>query len=331
MKFIGSVVGVTAMIMFGIFACDDPEHTNPTDPNYKPSPPSHLVVNPLTDTSMALSWHDNEKYELGFRIESVAVSGFLEIGTFGADTTEYTDIGLTYGESYSYQIATYTAITTSDYSSVVTVAACMNCVVDYDGNVYETIQIGNQVWMAENLKVTHYRDGTEINTEVDWGHTSNGAYIVNDNSNINGVLYNWFVVDDSRSVAPSGWHVPSDEEWKELEIALGMDQSEADNTGYRGTNEGSILAGNAELWNSGALMNNSGFDSSGFTVLPVGLFMYGYDWFMDEGNAAYFWSKSIAEINDVHVWIREFNFTKSNISRHLENKNYGFSIRCVKD
>jgi uncharacterized protein (TIGR02145 family) len=329
MKFSISIGIVGAIIFFGFFACDDPEHTNPTDPNYEPSPPTKLTVNPHTDTSMVLGWQDNEKYELGFRVERDAGLGFLEIATVGADTTEFIDIGLTYRESYSYRVATYTAATTSDYSSVVTTAACMNCVVDYDGNVYETIQIGNQVWMAENLKVTHYRDGTEISTEADWGHTSTGAFIINDNAGIDGVFYNWYVVDDSRIVAPEGWHVPSDAEWKELEIALGMNQSEADETGFRGTNEGSVLAGEAELWNNGTLINNSGFDSSGFTALPVGYYLYIYRNFVDEGTDAYFWTAS--QGGDVHAWCRSLNYTKSKMKRNVDTFNYGFSIRCVKD
>ncbi len=152
------------------------------------------------------------------------------------------------------------------FIAIILVIGCskQDTVTDIDGNVYQTIQIGNQVWMAENLKVTHYRDGTSIQyvqnelTEPDvWETLTTGAYCYYDDSQSNqttyGNLYNWYAVADSRNIAPEGWHVPTDAEWKELEMALGMSQSEADDAGYRGTNEGSKLAGNAGLWTDGEL------------------------------------------------------------------------------
>ncbi|MCD4817772.1 MAG: fibrobacter succinogenes major paralogous domain-containing protein [Candidatus Cloacimonetes bacterium] len=97
---------------------------------------------------------------------------------------------------------------------------------DYDGNVYQTVQIDNQVWMAENLKVAHYRNGDaipNITNNSQWVSTYTGVY---DNTSANadtyGNLYNWYAVDDSRNIAPEGWHIPTDEEIKELEITLGM-------------------------------------------------------------------------------------------------------------
>lgn len=121
-------------------------------------------------------------------------------------------------------------------------------VTDIDGNVYKTVTIGNQAWMAENLKVMRYRNGDAIPNVTggtDWSNLSTGAYCSydNDDNNIDtyGLLYNWYAVDDSRNLAPEGWHVPTDEEWKELEMYLGMSQSEADDTGYRGTDEGGKL------------------------------------------------------------------------------------------
>jgi len=101
-------------------------------------------------------------------------------------------------------------------------------VEDTDGNCYETIQIGEQLWMAENLKVTHYNNGEEISypSDEDFGSYDEGQYSVYDNdpsnADIYGNLYNWAVVGDDRGVCPDGWHVPSDEEIMELEMFLGM-------------------------------------------------------------------------------------------------------------
>ena len=131
--------------------------------------------------------------------------------------------------------------------------------------------------MAENLKVTHYNDGSEIPTgysNSEWGWLDMGAYAVYDddpvNADVYGNLYNWFAVDDERGLCMDGWHVPSDEEFMELEMYLGMSEKEANSTAWRGTDEGSKLAGNAGLWSNGNLENNSEFGSSGFSAFPAG-------------------------------------------------------------
>jgi hypothetical protein len=91
--------------------------------------------------------------------------------------------------------------------------------IDIDGNEYKTISIGTQTWMAENLKTTKYRNGDPIpnvTDDTEWGKLSTGAYCdydnIPDNSAIYGKLYNWYAVDDSRNIAPTGWHVPTDKE-----------------------------------------------------------------------------------------------------------------------
>jgi uncharacterized protein (TIGR02145 family) len=106
-------------------------------------------------------------------------------------------------------------------------------VTDYDGNVYQIVLIGGQCWMMENLKVTHYRNGDPIPHVPnigEWYGLSSGAYCDynNDPGNVEtyGRLYNWYAVDDSRNIAPEGWHVPTDDEWKQLEMYLGMSQAE---------------------------------------------------------------------------------------------------------
>jgi uncharacterized protein (TIGR02145 family) len=143
---------------------------------------------------------------------------------------------------------------------------------DYDGNIYETVIIGNQEWMSENLKVTHYNNGDaipNITNNGDWSSLTTGAY-GDTNSVTYGRLYNWYTVDDNRGVCPVDYHVPTDAEYKTLEMYLGMSQSEAEGTGSRGTNEGSKLAGNALLWTDDDLENNAEFGTSSFAGLPSG-------------------------------------------------------------
>ena len=207
--------------------------------------------------------------------------------------------------------------------------------VDYDGNVYETVQIGEQLWMAENLKVTHYKDGSEIpniTNDGDWGDLSTGAYGDYDNNPTNsetyGRLYNWYTVDDSRGVCPDGYHVPSDDEYIQLEMYLGMSESEANDTNLRGTNEGSKLAGNADLWDNGNLENNSDFGTSGFSAFPAGYRQHYYGNYFHMGNHGYFWSSS-EYYNS--AWNRLLHYHISRVYRYYHYKENGFSIRCLGD
>ena len=96
-------------------------------------------------------------------------------------------------------------------------------VIDVDGNVYDTVVIGTQVWLAQNLKVTHYRNGDPIDSlddNTEWCNTTSGAYCNYNNDPNNapayGRLYNWYATSDSREIAPEGWHVATDAEWAAL-------------------------------------------------------------------------------------------------------------------
>ena len=133
-------------------------------------------------------------------------------------------------------------------------------VTDYDGNKYSTVQIGDQVWMQENLKVTHYSDGTpilKIESQLayhDLGDSDKAYFYYNNNSdygNVYGAQYTWAAATNGvgsslnpsgvQGVCPIGWHMPSDAEWKELEVYLGMSQEEADDPNYRGNDVGGKL------------------------------------------------------------------------------------------
>ncbi|PLX24368.1 MAG: hypothetical protein C0600_13150, partial [Ignavibacteria bacterium] len=114
-----------------------------------------------------------------------------------------------------------------------------------------------------------------VTGESEWARLSTGAYCnYGNNAETYGRLYNWHAVNDSRNIVPAGWNVAIDEEWKRLKMALGMSQSEADEAGWRGTNEGSKMAGNADLLPDGSLDNDSAFGESGFSAIPGGLRTY---------------------------------------------------------
>ena len=210
-------------------------------------------------------------------------------------------------------------------------------VTDIDGNVYQTIQIGEQLWMAENLQVTHYNNGDEIptgysNSEwADLDETETGAYAVYydnpSNTETYGNLYNWYAVDDNRGMCSEDWHIPTDEEIKVLEMYLGMSESEANSWGWRGTDEGGKLKeeGTAH-W---ASPNTGATNESGFTALPGGSRFYYDGIYQNIGGLGYFWSCS--EGDSSYAWIRLLSYNFSGIHRGNYNKRSGFSVRCVRD
>jgi len=195
-------------------------------------------------------------------------------------------------------------------------------VTDIDGNVYQTVRIGNQWWMAENLKVTHYRNGEPIPNVTDnssWYALLSGAYCDynNDVSNVAtyGRLYNWYAVSDSRNIAPAGWHVPSDAEWQSLVDYLGGDAIAGGKLKEAGTTH----------WLS---PNTGATNESGFTALPGG-YRYSGGSFFNMGYYAYFWSST--ENNSYTAWGRYLSCNYSQVGRNYFKEQVGFSVRCVRD
>ena len=212
---------------------------------------------------------------------------------------------------------------------------CGTSTVTYDGVTYNTVQIGDQCWLKENLRTTKYNDGTSITNVTDnatWTSTTSGAYCCYDNNPSNcdtyGALYNWYAVNTGK-LCPSGWHVPSDGEWKTLEMYLGMTQAQADATGWRGTDQGAKLAGNASLWIDGALEQNANFGTSGFSALPGGNRSYSDGSFNILGKYGDWWSST--ETDGSNAWNRNLSYTNANVFRYNYNKSYGFSVRCLRD
>lgn len=209
-------------------------------------------------------------------------------------------------------------------------------VTDIDGNVYKTVKIGERWWMAENLHTTHFRNGKTIfqcmnNKIPTWQNIDSTAFCVGD---YNDLYYNWYAVNDNNNIAPDGWHVATDEDYKTLEKYLGMSQNEADKLSWRGSIESGKLKKKTVLWHdySSILINNA----SGFSAIPSTCRMFNGEWggpinIHDEigGLFAFWWTKS--EFNADSAWYRHLDYKEDRVFRFYGSKKYGFSVRCVKD
>lgn len=206
---------------------------------------------------------------------------------------------------------------------------------DIDGTYYKAIMIGTQMWMTENLKTTKYNDRTPIPLVMDdavWTALTSNAYCWynNDpgNKDVYGALYNWYAVNTAK-LCPTGWHVPSDAEWITLRDYL-------TNNGYGYEGSGDDIAKSMAAttnWISWEIPGLPGNDlasnnSSGFTGLPGGLRRYSGS-FKDLGAGGYWWSST--EYSSAHAYYRHLYYINPNLRGFGDTKDYGFSVRCLRD
>ena len=198
-------------------------------------------------------------------------------------------------------------------------------VVDVDGNVYKTIMIGQQTWMAENLRVIHYRNGDKIpnvTENTQWKYLRTGAYC-NYNNTLDadtiatfGCLYNWYALHDSRGLAPEGWRVATAEDWNTLFAYLGGENI----TGYRLKEKGNLH------W----CLPNSADNSSGFTALPFGQRDKLNGGFNPKSNCYGVWWTSSDGNYTVAPFFYLFSWDML-IYKGYNYKYFGYSIRCIKE
>ena len=224
-----------------------------------------------------------------------------------------------------------------------------DAVSDIDGNSYDAVQIGNQVWMAENLRTTKYADGTTIPMGNTWSYTEPYRYAPGPNQSNEenmdnvaryGYLYNWPAAMHGASsseanpsgvqgICPNGWHVPSDAEWTEL-------------TNYMKTQPAYVASGGVGHlaralaatwgWNSSSGTDVPGNDPStnnatGFSALPAGYCNYGY--YGNLGNYAEFWSAT--EGDEDRAFCRKLLYNSANVNMNYCHKVEGISVRCVRE
>jgi uncharacterized protein (TIGR02145 family) len=213
-----------------------------------------------------------------------------------------------------------------------------NKITDIDGNTYDIVTIGNQVWMADNLNVSRYTDGTaipQIQNDLEWKTATTGAWCYYENrteySTSYGKLYNWYAVvgkhdndpaTPNKQLAPSGWHVPSEAEWTTLSNALGG----AAVAGGKLKATGSLEQGTG-VW---TFPNTGATNSSGFNAVPAGY--RGQSGFSDISKTAPFWTTTVNNelfllANGVLLHYQSAEFQ----SNPGQSMYHGYSVRCVKN
>ena len=213
----------------------------------------------------------------------------------------------------------------------------MPTVTDIDGNVYNTVQIGTQCWMKENLKTTTYNNGTSIPNVADaslWSDLTSGAYVWCNNDiswkESYGALYNWYATVDPNGLCPSGWHVLTNNEWTVLTDYI-------EGTGFPHGNElkscrqvDSPLVGcNTNVhprWNSNS--GNWGTDDYGFSGLPGGYRFFNGS-FNTIGSNGYWWSST--ETSSYDAWYYVLSYTFGYVYEGAASKQLGCSVRCLMD
>lgn len=195
-------------------------------------------------------------------------------------------------------------------------------VKDIEDNVYKTVTIGTQVWMAENLKTIKNNDGTAIPLVTDntaWGALITPGYCWYDNNAATnkatyGALYNWYTANTGK-LCPTGWHVPTDAEWTTLTIYLGGETVDGGKLKETGTTH----------W---LTPNTGATNEKNFTALPGG-YRINTGAYLGIGNYGYWWSST--QNTTISAWSRSMSYGSSSISRHPTFEQNGLSVRCVKD
>jgi len=245
-----------------------------------------------------------------------AISGLTANTTYYVRAYATNSAGTGYGSAMSF-----TTLEGNNGTIVFNPNITYGTMTDIDGNTYKTVTIGTQTWMAENLKVTKYNDGTAIPNVTDetaWSSLTTGAYCNYNNDPSTaatyGRLYNWYAVNTGK-LCPTGWHVPTDAEWETLREYLG---------GYEVAG-GKLKETGTTHWNS---PNEGATNASGFTALPGGG-RYNDGTFDYIGDNGIWWSSTEGSTSYALGWY--LNYNNYNLTYNNSSKVDGFSVRCVRD
>jgi uncharacterized protein (TIGR02145 family) len=267
-------------------------------------------------TTVTFEYGTTTSYGTTVNASQSPVSGNTSIGVSAVIT------GLSPSTIYHFRVkcnSTGGAIDGNDQTFIT--SATLTTVTDYDGNIYNAVQIGTQVWMQSNLKAARFNNGIYVPNLTyggDWGGSSSAACCDYNNSPTNSVtygkLYNFSAAIDVRNLCPTGWHVPTDDEWLTL-------------INYNGGNNGAgdkLKEAGANHWSSG----NNATNSSGFTALPGGYRFAAGDPFSNIGFSGSWWTSTI--YSSAYSFAYSLVNNTSVADRFSANMGYGYSVRCIK-
>ena len=290
--------------------------------------PTNLEITTNSITSVTLTWQDNSTGEEGFKIDRKINQGTWEVefATLNANQISFNDDGVDLENNvYTYRVYAFVNTYQSQKIEGISTLPCGYPFTDSrDGNQYETGGIGNQCWMKQNLAylpdVSPPSNGSQTSSyHYVYGYDGSSVSEAKETSNFQdyGVLYNW---PAALTACPDGWHLPSDDEWTILTNFLGG-QSVAG---------GKMKSTRTEpdphpRWNS---PNTGATNESGFSGLPGG-YRSGSGNFSSVGNLGYWWSST--EYSSTNAWLRYLIHDNVNADRLSSNKEYGFSVRCLRD
>jgi uncharacterized protein (TIGR02145 family) len=275
---------------------------------------------------------DNSKTIDGYGIGSFTsiLTGLMANTTYYVRAYATNSVGTAYGDQIEFKTTDANEPVTGSFTD------------PRDNKTYNTVIIGDQIWMAENLAYlpsvspsSQGSDSTPFYYVNGYQGTDVGAAKATNNYKTYGVLYNWPAVmtgaassssnpSGIQGVCPAGWHLPSDAEWKQLEMALGMDQTKADSYGWRGTYQGILLKA-ISGWDS----KGNGANTSGFSALPGGGRGYSDGTFGSVGFGGIWWTST--EEYSSYAWYRSLSAAGNDVGRYSFHKANGYSVRCVRD
>ena len=312
--------GLILIIYFGLSACSDNNEFVKLTPELLWENPKDIGVGvPLSDTQL------NATADVaGTYVYAPELGSLLDIGADQELTVEFTP---KYPTAFNSVVKSVfiNVVDKGSSEAVFNEMLTYGTVADIDGNAYKTIEIGDQTWMAQNLRTTRFRNGdviTNVTSNSEWVDLTKEAYSSYNNSTdldylaTFGFLYNWYAVSDTRNIAPEGWHVATQEDWDQLINTVG---------GVEVAGQKLKEAGNSHWNNSGS----QGTNEYGFTALPSGRRQYTDGTFINTGFNGFWWANT-ANGADFSFYY-QMNFDTNSVIPANFLRAAGYSVRCVKD
>lgn len=291
-----------------------------------PVSPQNLTAGLQPNNQINLNWKDISTNEQGFKIErKTSTSTFTVIASTDVNVTSYNDIGLAPNTTYTYRVFSFNSLGNSPtYTNEVSVSTTMS--------ISTEITICNQIWAKKNLDVSFYKNGDpipQVSDPTQWGNLTTGAWCYYNNDpilgSIYGKLYNFYAMNDPRGLAPNGWHIPSNGEWKKLVKCLDPSLDTTHPWQILSATAGGTMKETGTLrWQS---PNTGATNASGFTALPGGT-RERFGIFRDIGLRGNWWGTP----GTTDTWYHTLYFDSNREQNgDFGNEKEGFSVRCVKN